>query len=424
MGEPALCLTGVRLGSAPDAVAVRCVDGMIAELGPDVVAAPNDRLLDLRGRGLIMLPGFVNAHTHAAMSLFRNYADDLPLMDWLSNHIWPIEARMVAEDVYWGTRLAALEMIRTGTVSFWDMYWNCEATAAAVGDAGLRATIGGAIFDAGQSAVEVERLKAVALDGLGAIPLISPLTASALAPHAIYTASASLLRWVAATAAEHDVPIHIHLSETADEVERCLDEHRMRPAFWLHQLGILGPKTLLAHSVWLDEAELDLIAETGATLVTNPVANLKLNVGRIFDYPAASARGIAVALGTDGPGSNNSLDLLAEAKHFALGQKQRADDPAAVPAAEVLALARGRRAPLFGAVPLALGVPADFILVRGDSPELGLGALDAGLVYAASGSIVDTTVVAGRVLMRGGVIEGAEEVLAGARGRAELIGLR
>jgi 5-methylthioadenosine/S-adenosylhomocysteine deaminase len=186
---------------------------------------------------------------------------------------------------------------------------------------------------------------------------------------------------------------------------------------------MLGPQTVLAHGCWLDRSELELIADRGATLVTNPVANLKLAVGRVFPYAQARSAGVEMGLGTDGPGSNNSLDLLSDAKTFALLQKAEARDPAAVTAAESLAIATGRRSGLLGGRGLATGAPADLLLVRSDDPELSLGALDAGLVYAASGSIVDTTVVGGRVLMRGGVVEGADEVVASARERAARLGL-
>ena len=217
--------------------------------------------------------------------------------------------------------------------------------------------------------------------------------------------------------------MQIHLSETEDEVEGSIAEHGKRPAFYLDELGMLGPRTVLAHGCWLDRSELELIAEREATVVTNPVANLKLAVGRVFPYAEAREAGVALGLGTDGPGSNNSLDLLASAKAFALLQKERARDPAAVTAAETLDIATGRRSALLGGKGLAAGAPADFLLVRSDDPELALGALDAGLVYAASGSVVDTTVVAGRVLMRGGMVEDVAEVVARARERARRLGL-
>jgi len=198
----------------------------------------------------------------------------------------------------------------------------------------------------------------------------------------------------------------------------------MRPAHYLDECGLLSARTVLAHGVWLDVSELELIAARGATVVTNPVANLKLAVGGPFPYLDARQRGVRLGLGTDGPGSNNSLDLLDDVKVFALLQKNAAGDPAAVTAREALELARGQASTLLGGPALEPGARADFLLVRADAPELALGSLDAGLVYAATGSIVDTTVVAGRVLMRGRVIPGEEEVVERARERAATLGLR
>jgi 5-methylthioadenosine/S-adenosylhomocysteine deaminase len=244
-----------------------------------------------------------------------------------------------------------------------------------------------------------------------------------LAPHAIYSVSERSLRWVAQRSAELGIPVQIHVSETEEEVTRSVEAFGERPAFYLDRVGLLGPKTVVAHGCWFDRDELELVADRGATVVTNPVANLKLAVGRVFPYADARAAGVELGLGTDGPGSNNSLDLLSDAKAFALLQKNEARDPAAVTAAETLAIATGQQSGLLGGRGIAVGVPADFLLVRADAPELSLGELDAGLVYAASGSIVDTTVVAGRVLMTGGVVDGADEVVARARERAARLGL-
>jgi 5-methylthioadenosine/S-adenosylhomocysteine deaminase len=250
------------------------------------------------------------------------------------------------------------------------------------------------------------------------------LVAPALGPHAIYTVSEGALRWIAEASAERELPVNIHLSETEDEVVRCVQDHGVRPAEYLDRLGVLGPRTLLAHGVWLDESELALVAERGATVVTNPVANLKLAVGRVFPYRAARRHGIPVGLGTDGAGSNNSLDLLQDLKVLALLQKHEARDPSVLPAEDAWRIATGRAAPLLGASGrIAEGEPADFLLLRVDTPELGVGDLTADLVYAASGSVVDTTVVNGRVLMRGGVVPGADEVVAKARERSERLGL-
>jgi 5-methylthioadenosine/S-adenosylhomocysteine deaminase len=400
-------------------VGLRTEDGLIAELGPEVIARDGDEVIDAGGAPLLL--GLVNGHTHAAMTLFRGHGDDLPLMRWLREKIWPVEARLEPEDVYWGARLACLEMIRTGTVRFWDMYWHPAQTARAVRDAGLRATIAAPLIDAGEG---VESLREDALRSVDQLADAGERISAAFAPHAIYTVGEPSLRWVAEQAAERDLPIQIHLSETETEVADCIREHGVRPAEYLDRLGVLGPRTLLAHGVWLDEAELALIAERGATVVTNPVANLKLAVGAVFPYPAARDAGVDIGLGTDGPGSNNSLDLLADLKTFALLQRNEARNPAVLGAAEAWEVATGRRAPLLGASGrLAPGEPADFLLLRGDAPELSLGDLTAGLVYAAAGGAVDTCVVAGEPLMRGGEIEGADEVIDRARERARRLGL-
>jgi 5-methylthioadenosine/S-adenosylhomocysteine deaminase len=287
----------------------------------------------------------------------------------------------------------------------------------------LRATIGAPLLDDADSTA-AEKLIADAEAGLAELAGAGERIGAALAPHAVYTVSERSLRWIGERSAEEEVLIHIHLSETEAEVRGCLDAHGVRPAEYLSRTGVLGPRTLLAHAVWLDDAERALIAESGATVVSNPNANMKLAVGADFDLPAARALEIPIALGTDGAGSNNALDLLAEVKQLALVQKQRARDPAAVSAAEALAIGRGERAPLLGAAGSPrVGAAADFLLVRLETPALGLGSLDAGLAYAADPGVVDSTVVAGRVLMSGGEIEGEAEIVARARERAARLGL-
>ena len=406
----ALTVAGAVLES--ESVGLRCVEGTIAALGPDVVPEPSDETIDAAGAPLVA--PLVNGHTHAAMTLFRGYGGDLPLMRWLREVIWPIEAKLEAEDVYWGTRLACLEMIRTGTARFWDMYWHPGATARAVTDAGLRATIGGPLFDADG---KTEAMKEKAIGYLGELATFSADGIdAAFAPHSIYTVSEDLLSWTADQAAERGLPVHIHLSETEQEVEDCLAAHGVRPAAYLDRLGLLNERTILAHGVWLDEEELALIAARGCTVVTNPVANMKLAVGGVFPYPAAREAGVAVGLGTDGPGSNDSLDLFSDLKLFALAQRHASGDPTVVPAEEAWRIASG-------GARLQVGEPADFLLLRTASLELSLGDLYSDLVYAASGSIVDTTVVGGRVLMRGGEVPGSEEVVARAVERSRRLGI-
>jgi 5-methylthioadenosine/S-adenosylhomocysteine deaminase len=432
MSPQPLAVRGAALGG--EIVGLRCEGGTITALGPDVSPQPGDETIEADGAPLVA--PLVNSHTHAAMTLFRGYGGDLPLMRWLREKVWPIEAKLEPDDVYWGTRLACAEMIRTGTARLWDMYWHPAATARAVRDAGMHACIGGPLFD---SEGNTEEMRETASRNLDELSELAPEIDAALAPHAIYTVSEGLLRWTAETAAERGVAIHIHLSETEKEVEDCLAQHGVRPAAYLDRLGLLGERTVLAHGVWLDEEEMDLIAARGCTVVANPVANMKLAVGGVFPYPAARRAGVAVGLGTDGAGSNDSLDLLADLKVFALSQRHASGDPTVLPAEEAWRIATGTAAPFLtrpqthahhdsGEIApkrdaLRVGGPADFLLLRPRSPELGLGDLHSDLVYAASGSVVQTTVVGGRVLMRDGRIPDEQEIVARAAERASRLGI-
>ncbi len=391
-----------------DSTGVRAVDGIIVALGPDVRPEPGDQILDAAGTALT--PPLVNGHTHAAMTLFRGFGDDLPLMVWLEQRIWPAEARISPDDVYWGTRLACLEMIRSGTVRFWDMYWHQMDVARAVVDSGMRATIGQPIleFPGAPDGARPEH----AAEGIEELGTLNPRIGAALTPHAHYTVSEPSLRLVAEISDSHQVPMHTHLSETEQEVHDCLDAHGCRPAHYLDRLGLLHERSVLAHGVWLDEDELALISERGATIVTNPVSNMKLAVGRAFPYPQTRAAGVAIGLGTDGAGSNNSLDLLADMKVFALLQKHTSVDPSILPATDAWAIAIGAFAPALGGTPIAVGEPADFLLVDASGTEMTCGPLLESLVYATSSAAVDTVVVDGRVLMRHRRIEGEDEIRA------------
>jgi 5-methylthioadenosine/S-adenosylhomocysteine deaminase len=402
-------------------VGLRVEQDRVAAVGPDVRPETRDEVID--AAGMALLPGLVNGHTHAAMTLMRGYGDDLPLMRWLQDRIWPTEAKLTADDVYWGTRLACVEMIRSGTVRFWDMYWEPQAVARAVRDAGVRASVALPLVD-GLDADKADALRADAERSLDALADAGARVTPTLGPHAIYTVSEKSLHWVAELSAERDLPVHIHLSETEGEVHDCIAAHGVGPAAYLDRIGLLTSRTLLAHGVWLDDEELALVGDRGATVVTNPVSNLKLAVGGVFPYAKARAHGVPVGLGTDGAASNNALDLFQDMKHLALMQKHVSRDPAAMPATEALAVATGERAPLLGQPGrVAAGEPADFLLVRTAAVELTPGDLTANLVYAASGSVVDTTVVAGRVLMRGGEVADQAEVRARALASARRLGV-
>ena len=408
-----LTVTGAALHGRT--VGLREEDGLITEVGPSVQPRIGDDVID--ADGLLLSPPMVNGHTHAAMTLFRGFGDDLPLMEWLEEKIWPAEAKLHPDDVYWGTRLACLEMTRSGTTRFFDMYWHGAEAARAVVDAGLRAEVSSVMIDQ-LDAAKGEEMRGEVIESLDRIAEAGPRVSPSLGPHAIYTVSSDSLSWFAEVAAEREISLQIHLSETEQEVEDCLNTNGKRPAAYLDELGFLGPRTVLAHGARLDYSELELIAERGSTVVTNPAANMKLAVGGSFPYPRAERAGVSIGLGTDGVSSNSNLDMFEEVKLFALIQKHSRGDPATLPADEAIAIARGLRSEVVGGTPLEPGQPADFLLLRGSDPELSAGDLDTDLVYAAAGSIVDTTVVAGRVLMRDRVVPGADELAAEVRARA------
>jgi 5-methylthioadenosine/S-adenosylhomocysteine deaminase len=390
----------------------------IVHLGPDLPAAEPARTID--GTDRLAMPGLVNAHTHAAMTLFRGYGDDMPLMPWLQERIWPAEAKLTEEDVYWGTRLACAEMIRTGTTLFNDMYWKVPHAVRAIGDAGLRATVSGGLISGGfLGDLKGELRELIAMYEAGEFPDRVRL---AVSPHAPYTVTPEDLEWCAALAAEHDLPIQIHLSETLGEVEECLEKHGARPAFHLERHGILERPVTLAHGVWLDRDELAMLAGHPATVVHNPVSNLKLACGQgrevrgWFDYPGAKEAGVNVALATDGTASNTNLDMFEEMKFASLMAKHAAGDPTCMPAAETLHIATRGGADGMGwtdAGRLEVGALADVVLL--DLTEVTLTPMHdpvSHVVYAANGGCVHTTICDGKVLMEDGEIEGLEEVRA------------
>ena len=389
--------------------------GIIAEVG--CAAYEADIVIDASNKALV--PGFVNTHTHAAMTLFRGYADDLPLRTWLQDYIWPLEAKLTEEDVYWGTKLACLEMIRSGTTAFNDMYWHALASARAVEDMGIRAAISNVFIDiAGESdegddeTVQKENRKLTEKLRSDYSDRIIP----ALGPHAIYTVSEESLLWTAEFAREKegDMLIHIHVSETEQEVNDCIGRTGMRPVEYLDHIGFLGPNVVAAHCVWLDDHEIALLARHDVKVAHNPVSNMKLAVGMAMRYPELRAAGVRISLGTDGCASNNNLDMLETAKFASLAQKVAANEPTVLPADESLALITKNGADVLrtGGGSIAEGSAADLLLIDLLLPEMTpFHNLDSNLVYSAHGGCVDTTICNGVVLMQNRVVPGEAEIL-------------
>lgn len=390
----------------------------ITHIGPELPLETAVRTID--GTDRLALPGMVNAHTHAAMVLFRGYGDDMPLMPWLEERIWPAEAKLTDEDVYWGTRLACAEMIRTGTTLFNDMYWRVPNAVRAIDDAGLRATVSGGLISGGfLGDLKGEIVELIRMYEAGDFPDRVRLS---IAPHAPYTVTPGDLEWCAQLASDHDLPIQIHVSETLREVEECVKEHGVRPAFHLERCGILDRPTTLAHGVWLDRAELAMISQYPATIVHNPVSNLKLACGQgrdvrgWFDYVGAKAEGVNVALATDGAASNTNLDMFEEMKFASLMAKHASGDPTCMPAAETVAIATRAGADGMGWTEtgrLEVGALADIVLLDLAEPTLTpMHDPASHAVYAANGGCVHTTICDGRVLMEGREIEGYDEIRA------------
>lgn len=322
-------------------------------------------VVDLTGRWL--LPGFVNAHTHAAMSLLRGYADDLPLERWLQDRIWPVEAHMDADHVRAGTLLATVEMLAGGVTTFADMYIHLDGAAQAVEAAGIRAVLAPGLLEA---LGPVDETLAAAVDFVqrwdGAAE--GRITAI-LGPHGVYTCPDGFLREIADTARDLGVGVHMHLSETRDEVERARERTGATPVAIAADTGILDAGCLAAHCVWVDEHDIRLLAEAGAAVSHNPRSNMKLASG-VAPVEALRSAGIAVGLGTDGAASTNQLTMLEELRAASFLQKVSRSDATQLPARTVLRMATldGARAVGLGDVvgSLSAGKRADVVVLRPD----------------------------------------------------------
>lgn len=372
---------------------------------------PCDTILD--GRKKAILPAFHNAHNHAAMAYMRSYADDIELHTWLNHHIWPFESKVTEEDVYHGARLACLEMIKSGTTFFNDMYWFWHSTARAVDEMGLRAALA-AVFIDFDDPVKAKEQMAFNARLFEERSQYSARVIYQLGPHAIYTVSEQSLRWCKEFADEHGLMIHIHLSETNKEVEDCIAKHGMRPPAYLDSLGFLGPNVTAAHCVWLEQSEMELLAERGVKALHCPVSNMKLASGK-FRFTDAQKAGMQIAIGTDGCASNNALDMGAEIKAAALLEKHFTGDPTALNAETAWHAGTRACAEFFGLNSgiIEEGALADCMLVDLNNERLVPGYnLIADMVYSADSSCIDTVICDGKILMQNRHVEGEEEIIA------------
>jgi len=387
--------------------------GTIAAIGKDARKAIDAEIV-IDGSDRLAMPGLVNTHTHAAMTLLRGYGDDMLLQDWLSQKIWPLEAHLTGDDVYRGTKLACLEMIRSGTVAFNDMYFFMDRAATAVDEMGMRATFAYGFIDLGMEEKREAEIKATETLTTHIKSLNNPRIKAAVGPHAVYTVSPEGLSWCAEYANEQDIGIHVHLSETEKEVADCVAQFGKRPAYLLDECGCLTPRTVAAHCCWLDEAECRLLGERGVTASHNPASNMKLAVNRAMPYHWLKQYGANVALGTDGCASNNNLDMFEEMKFAALLQKFAWNSPTLLPAGEAVGMATGAGARALGTGPgtLTVGAPADIVLLDTRAAcNTPLFHADSNAVYACSGGAVMTVLCQGRILMHEREVPGEEEIV-------------
>ena len=397
-------------------------NGLIRRIEPAGAAKQWDiagdiEVMDCSGK--VAVPGFVNMHTHSPMSLMRGIGEDMVFQDWL-DRIWKVEDRLDKEYVYWATKVACLEMIRTGTTTFNDQYWFFDTSVKAAREMGMRIATGYDIMDKGDRG-ECERQKEQCM--AKSEPFIKENGRDGLiynlAFHAIYSVSEDMMLWAAEYARKHGLNLHIHLCETRREVEDCKAAHGgLTPVEYLDRLGILSPRLLAAHTLWVTPHDIELLAAHGVHCIHNINSNTKLASGYRFMYNEMRDAGINVCLGTDGCASSNNLDMLEAMKTSAIFQKAWRDDPSALPLDELLDMAtvNGARALRFDGGRIAEGAVADISIIDTDNTFfLSPGPFLANFVYSAHSDCIDSVICDGKFLMRHREIPGEQEIISEAR---------
>ena len=390
-GSPrSLLLKGVLLDSRQCNILIR--DGRFADIDAPA-ETPADKVVD--ASGLAILPALYNTHNHAAMTLMRGYADDMPLEKWLQEYVWPFEDKLTAADIRRGSDIAVSEMLSSGSVFFSDMYFEIDETIKAVEESGMRAAIGITVMENHSKSVEEQKMQYVRdwKDPTGGrIQLV-------MAPHSVYTVGPDKLKRSAAFARKNGLRLHIHVAETRTEVQNCIRDYGTTPVRYLDSLGFLGPDVIAAHCVHVDAEEWKILAGRGVTVAHCPCSNMKLGSGR-FPYELAIESGCRITLGTDGASSNNNLDLREEMKFAALLAKV-AGDPSLLPATEVFRWASRNGAEAFGldAGEVARGKLADAILVDlGRSSMQPCHNLVSNFVYSADSSVIRHVICDGQLV--------------------------
>ena len=383
--------------------------GELLEVGTDV------EMVDCEGKTSV--PGFVNMHTHAAMSLMRGVGEDIAFHEWL-DRIWRIEEKIDEEYVYHGTKVACLEMIKTGTTTFNDHYWHMPMARKAALEMGLRPVLAYVICDR-NTPEESERQKVQCLEMYEEAQTWPEKSMLAIAIHAIYSVSEPMMLWAVDFARERGLKIHIHLSETQKEIEDCKALHGgMSPVEYLDSLGVLGPDVIAAHTLWLSPKDIEILGKRGVTCVHNVNSNLKLASGYKFLYNELKAAGANVCLGTDGCASSNNLDMLETMKTSAMIQKAWREDPTVMNMDDILAMATKNAGKGLGLNlgKIEEGALADILIIDTDNYSfLSPGSFLANLIYSAHSDCVDSVICKGRFVMKNRTVPGEKEILKEAR---------
>lgn len=374
----------------------------IKYIGKDVENFHPDKVIDAKGG--VVLPGFVNAHTHIAMSLLRNYADDLPLYEWLTKKIWPVEAKLTAEDVYWGSMLSIVEMIKSGITCFADMYFFMEEVGKAVKESGVRGILSrGLIEEPNKDIDNKEKLNYTRNLYRNWNGKAGGRIRVMVAPHAPYTCSPKYLEKIMDLAKELNAGIHIHLSETKKEVEDSIEQYGKSPVEHVYNLGLFQFPTVAAHCVHVSDEDIDILSENNVSAVNNPSSNLKLASG-FAPVESMIDKGVNVALGTDGSSSNNNLNMFEEIHLAAIVNKSVNESATSIPAITALKMAtiNGAKAlnwdDEIGSI--EVGKKADIIIVDMDKPHLcPRHNVVSALAYSAQASDVKTMIVDGKIIM-------------------------
>ncbi|MBQ8251590.1 MAG: amidohydrolase [Alphaproteobacteria bacterium] len=370
----------------------------IEKIASHIPTALSDEIVQAEGKAI--LPAFYNMHTHSPMVLLRGIGEDKDLFSWLQNDIWPREEKLTGEQIYIASRMAILEMIKTGTVLFNDMYFFMDETIRAIDEMGARGLISCVAMDLFDPKKTLQKKKDMA--HFIQTPCSNKQVIKTIACHAVYTVSEELLLFSKDLAQKHNTYLHIHLAETEKEVLDCIEKTGLTPTKYLDKLGLLTPKTILAHCVWLNDEDQNIIKERGCLIAHCPISNLKLNSGQM-PLNTYLKKGLKVALGTDGASSNNALSMFSEMKVAALSAKGESHDITAAPVSSILKMAHQTPAEFLGlnAGKIIEGALADFIFVdTHNTLTHPLQFLDSHCVYSLDSSCVSDVCVNGRFVLK------------------------